>query len=516
MNQNRVLTAAFLILLLGGLGVGTFKLYLMWAESNGKVAASEAKVENTLRVCGDSYLGYFFIDSPEMKLQAARRGLGVQFVADNGVYAERLQKFANGKCDAIVMPINSYLQHGLPYKYPGVILGAIAESKGADAIVGFADKLPTGKVADLNDASLQIVYGKESPSEFLMNLTMVDFDLFNLQKSNNWRQEVDGSGAALERARNHQGDVFVMWEPDVSKALREVPGLKRIWGSEEFSGYITDVFIFRRDVVSGKTDQVITFLDAYFSTMRAYGNDRDRMISDMRQATSLSQAEVEGILKQIDWHDLYENASKDLGISVSPGAPTNEGLASSIASITKVLIKTGKLTSDPLTDPYSIINITAMKAVIGKMANADAGVKVEHKFSELSPADWDKLDKIGTMKVEPITFQRGTSDLDAAGADQVDKIAELLVSNYPDHRVLVKGHTAPGSDEDANVQLSQERAETVVQRLVAVHAQQAERFRAVGMGSSEPPPKRPGQNQRDYTYKLPRVEFVLYKDKESL
>lgn len=516
MNQNRTVIAALLIVVVGFLCVGGFKLWLMYKESSGKTEASEAKVESTLKVCGDGYLGYFFVDSPEMKLQAARRGLGVQFVVDNGDYADRLQKFASGQCDAIVLPINSYVQHGLPHKYPGVIVGAVAESKGADAIVGFSDKLPTGKLADLNDASLQIVYGKESPSSFLIDLTMVDFDLFNLQRSNTWRQEVDGSTAVYERAKNHQGDVFVMWEPDVSKALRDVPGLKRIWGSEGFSGYIMDVFVFRREIVNNKADQVITFLDAYFSTMRAYSNDRPRMISDMKVSTGLSQDEVEAMLKLIDWHDVYQNASTDLGISTAIGAPNTDGLANSIARITQVLVKTGKLKSDPLSDPYSIINTTAMKAVVNKMASPNQVNAVKHEFSQLSDQDWDKLEQIGMMKVEKIKFQQGTSELDQAGKDQIDQIAALLTSNYPDHRVVVKGHTGPGSDEDANITLSKERAETVAQRLIGTHGQSENRFRAIGVGSAEPPPKRPGQNERDYRYNLPRVEFILYKDHGSL
>jgi outer membrane protein OmpA-like peptidoglycan-associated protein len=96
------------------------------------------------------------------------------------------------------------------------------------------------------------------------------------------------------------------------------------------------------------------------------------------------------------------------------------------------------------------------------------------------------------------------------------KLLPYLTSNYPDHRVVVKGHTGPGSDEDANIALSKERAETVVQRLIGTHGQSENRFRAIGVGSAEPPTKRPGQNERDYRYNLPRVEFILYKDHGSL
>ncbi|MFX4925949.1 hypothetical protein ABTC31_20410, partial [Acinetobacter baumannii] len=80
------------------------------------------------------------------------------------------------------------------------------------------------------------------PSSFLLDLTIVDFDLFNLTRTDAWRKEVNGSQDAYKRAKNHDGDVFVMWEPDVSRALRDVPGLKPVWGSDGFNGYIVDVF----------------------------------------------------------------------------------------------------------------------------------------------------------------------------------------------------------------------------------------------------------------------------------
>ena len=111
------------------------------------------------------------------------------------------------------MPVNSYLQHGAAHKFPGVIVAAIAESKGADGIVGFADKFPTGNIRDLNNPALKVVYTADSPSSFLLDLTIVGFDLFNLTSTNAWRVEVGGTRDALERARRHEGDMFVLWEP---------------------------------------------------------------------------------------------------------------------------------------------------------------------------------------------------------------------------------------------------------------------------------------------------------------
>jgi outer membrane protein OmpA-like peptidoglycan-associated protein len=125
---------------------------------------------------------------------------------------------------------------------------------------------------------------------------------------------------------------------------------------------------------------------------------------------------------------------------------------------------------------------------------------------------WRGLHEIGVMRVEPISFQQGTSDLSKGGEEEVDRIAESLANNYPDDRVMVLGHTGSGNDEKESIRLSQERAESVAQRLTAVHQISANRLMPKGMGSSKPPIRRPDENQRAYMYRFPRVEFKLYAD----
>jgi outer membrane protein OmpA-like peptidoglycan-associated protein len=520
--MNRSTLGALIILVLGLVGVGGFYGYQKLTAGQAEVAQSDSKVNMHLRVGGDPYVGYFFMRSPEMKRQAAKRGIAVDFTDDGGDYAARLQKFNDGKYDAIVLPINSYLTHGQKYNYPGVIVSAIAGSKGADAMAcftGTGTKLPADpKVQDLNDASLKIVYTAESPSSFLLDLAIADFDLFNLRKTDTWRDEVSGSDKAYQKAQQHQGDCFVMWEPDLTRALNgDIPGLKKVWGSDKFGGYIVDVFVFRRDFLANHHDAVVSFFESYFQSMRAYAGDRNRMVSDVMQLYGLKKTEVEAVLKEIHWYDLQENAARQFGITSGvAGGNVVEGVVNTINASTDVLVRTGKLAQDPLSgDPYKIVSSSVLKDVQAQLPKEIGSSAVKRQFSQLSESDWKALREIGVMRVEPINFQAGTAQLNAAGEAQVDKIAEMLVNNYPDARVVVRGHTGKGSDEDANVALSQDRAEVVMQRLVAVAGLDPNRVRAEGMGSSQPPQKRPGENPREYQYRIPRVEFTLYEDVSS-
>ncbi len=236
-----------LILLIGILGILAVKILKpILFEKSQRATSDAAGSLHTIRIGGDNYLGYWLITSPEMRKMAARKGVQMEFTDDGGAYAERLAAFERGDYDCIVLPVNSYLAHGASHKFPGVIAAAISESKGADGIVGFADRFPTNKINDLNDPSLKIVYTADSPSSFLVDLTIADFDLDRLQATKEWQVKVGGSNQVLKRAKKGAGDVFVLWEPDLSKALK-IPGIKYIWGSDRFSGYIVDVFVFHRD-----------------------------------------------------------------------------------------------------------------------------------------------------------------------------------------------------------------------------------------------------------------------------
>ncbi|MGH8071616.1 MAG: phosphate ABC transporter substrate-binding/OmpA family protein [Candidatus Entotheonellia bacterium] len=517
METNRSILAAVLIILLGGLTVLAAKFLWPYAtqkyEAYKQAVTSDSRVSITIRIGGDGYLGYWFITAPDMRREAARRGIAISFQDDGGAYAARLQKFANREYEAIVLPVSSYLQHGAAHKFPGVIVAAIAESKGADGIVGFADKFPTGNIRDLNNPELKVVYTADSPSSFLLDLTIVGFDLFHLASTNTWRIEVGGAREAFERARRHEGDMFVLWEPELSRALQEVPELTYLWGSDKFSGYIKDVFVFHRDFVQRHEKEIIDFFDVYFTTMRSYANDRTRLLTDMSQSTHLKREAVENILQKIDWYDLFENAGQQFGLAVNAAMPATDGLVKTIIACTDILRRTGKLARDPLEgNPYVIINSSLMEKLLKSvpaMVGREGGSPVDFKL--LSDDAWKSLREVGTLRVEPITFQTGGELLDGTGKEQVDKIATLLVNNYPGYRVAVRGHTGAGDDAE-NRKLSLGRAQVVVRYLIAVHAIDPDRFYAEGLGASQPLARKPGESERAYRYRLPRVEFVLLEE----
>lgn len=502
--------AAIFIVLFGAFMIGCW--WLFSAISNGRAFLATrdgGKVDTIIRFAGDSYVGYFPIDSVETKKLAAKRGIGIEFTRDNGDIAERVKKFLARESDIICMTVNSFLQFGIDPGFNGVVIGVIAESNGADGIVGFSDRFKSGKVQELNDAGLKIAYMADTPNEFMLDLTIADFGLSQLRSSNDWRVKVNSPDETLSAIKNRTADAFVMWEPELSKALQENPNLKLIWSSDKFHGYVMDVFVVHQDFLRRHEKEVLAYFDAYYTSLRNYANSRSLMIDDLMKSTGLKKEVVETMMAKLNWYDLEENGRLAFGLQTNSSAHATEGLVNTILACQNVLRSAGKINGDPLKgNPYQVISSNVVKELV-KTSPAmlgSSGVTVE--FSAVDEAAWQRFREIGPLRVEPITFQTGADLLDESGKAGVDAIASLLINQYPQYRVAVRGHTGPG-DAEENKKLSLGRAEVVVQYLKTVHGLDANRIHAEGLGATQPPQRIPNESTRAHQYRMPRVEFVL-------
>lgn len=263
---------AFILLALGILGLTAAVIFRFvfaqsWQEKRTVGVSEGLRIKDTIRVAGDNYLGYWFITSKEFKYRLGQRGYAISWSNDGGNYADRHQKFGEGKYDMMVLPVNSYIFHGRP-SYPGVIVSALSDSKGADNIVGYQDKITGGeqrpvRINDLNNSNLRIGVTPDSPSSFLLNVATIYFDLNQLKTKGSWFVEANGSEDVYRKLaeadpQKRQVDAAVLWEPNVSQAL-QIPGVVSIFGSDQISGMIIDVFVVRNDVLLQKPEMIEAF-----------------------------------------------------------------------------------------------------------------------------------------------------------------------------------------------------------------------------------------------------------------
>lgn len=464
-----------------------------------------------VRIAGDEYFGYAFLHTVEFKKQLAKAGQKVDWTDDGGAYAERIEKLANKEYDCIVLPISQWLEHGINHDFPGRVVAVIAESKGADAIVGFPDVMPNGKVNDLNNPKLKIHYTSASPSSFLWDLTITDFDLDLLRKESGWRNEGASSSDIYDLAKKATkdrdvGDLFTLWDPEATRAVEEL-GMTKIWGSDQFGGYILDVFVFHEDYVSKEKKKVKNFLQTYFQVLEYYNSRTEEMEKQLKKIADVKQEYVAPMIQNVDWYNLQQNCNEMFDIQTNVAVPSRDGIINAIYSCSNVMLRTGSLTSD-VEDPYLLVNSSFLDELAETMITVGANATTKQSFAAMGDKEFDRLTEVGTMNDANIQFQSGTSDFNYQAEEIVDQVAEMLVTNYPNYRVKIKGHTGSG-DKKANLALSQERAEVVKQRMIAVHGIDPNRLYAKGMADAEPPRKKPGEPARVYMVRWSRVEFVL-------
>lgn len=513
--MNKRIVGALLLLVLGILVIlGAYYMLPRLLERE-QVQTSDAKeTQGSIRIALDNWTGYFILRSPELKQQLRRQGWLLKVEDDKSDLAGRMKKLADGQIDFAVATVDSYILNAMKYNYPGVIISVIDESRGGDAILARKEK-----VANLDEvkakSDLKIAFTPDSPSHFLAKAAAYHFNVPELlPRDNKYKIETKGSEEALKKLLSGKTDIAILWEPDVSKALQN-KNVVKILGTEDTERLIVDVLIVNRKFSKDRPDVVKMFLDSYFRVLKNYSDDPALLTKHLIQDTGLPEESVVPMLKGVRWVNLTENCEKWFGIS-PPGMTSEEGLIATIESTIVVLKSAGDFSSSPLPngDPYRIVYSKYLEEAFGSGPSSNLGPKVENsleaKFTPLKPAQWDKLKEVRTLKVD-VNFQHGDSELTLLSKEAVDKSVEML-KHYPRFRVVIRGHTDTRGDNDANVKMSQERADTVAKYLDVTYHIDPNRLHPIGLGGTKPLPRLPGETLRAWSYRLPRVELVLVRE----
>ena len=513
---------AFLILVFFGVValIGA-KFILPILQDSKQIDSSDAKgTKGTINIGIDNWAGYIPLCSSEMKGRMRRSGYILNCENDNADYSARMKSLKKNNIQFAVATVDSYILSAADYSFPGTIIAVIDESKGGDAIVAWKDQIKT--IDDLKTKQdLKIAYTPSSPSEHLIKAVGYHFDVPALMgKTNNWRDERDGSEQSLEALLDKKVNAAVIWEPDVSKAL-EKKGITKLLGTEDTNKLIVDILLVNREYSNSNPDAVNTLLENYFKTLKHYRQNPKELIKEIASQSDLSKSKAEKLMKGISWANLTDNAVQWFGISSGYASTAAEDLIDTIDSTIEILVDSGNFSSSPIPDnnPYRITNSSFISALFEKSMNSGFGSKdtgsskssLERDFATLSANQWDQLREIGTLRIRPVSFQSGTSDLNLDGKKEIDKATKQL-KHYPNFRIVIKGHTGLRGDKDANLQLSQDRAESVARYIEITYGVDSDRIRSIGFGSKKPLPKKPGESNRAYNYRLPRVELNLVAD----
>lgn len=505
---------AITLTILGLIGIGVWKFIQPMLAESRQIDASDAGEKGLIRIGVDGWVGYFPLCSPEMKRRLHREGYGIQCEDDLANYDERYRKLKDNEYEFAVGTVDSYLLNGERHNYPGPIVSVIDESLGGDAII--ARKSVIANLEALKSAqNIKVAFTPNSPSHHLVKTVAAHFDVGLFRSPANFI-EADGSEAAFDLLREGKADIAVLWEPDVSRAIDD-DDFVRLLGTEDTKQLIVDILIASQNVARREPDMILTLMRAYYRTLKFYRDEPDELINDIASKYKIRKGIAEQLLGGVAWASLNENAERWYGINSQGFA--QEALIDTIESAMDILLDNGDFNRNPLAnnDPYLLINSSFVKQMFESFAQAGtftsegANDNQAVDFSALSESQWRALQEVGSLKSRNIAFASGTSDLTLEGKAQVDDLIDDL-QHYPHFRVEVRGHTGLRGDANANLALSQERADSVLRYVDITHGLDQNRIRAVGFGANRPLPKKPGESDRAYNYRLPRVEIVLVRE----
>ncbi|MDQ7783722.1 MAG: phosphate ABC transporter substrate-binding/OmpA family protein [Desulfomonilaceae bacterium] len=521
--MNKRIVGALILLVLGIIAiVGAWYLLPYFQDAKQRATSDAGRTKGKITVALDNWIGYFILRSPEMKKLMHRSGWVLATEDDDADYPARMARLKAGEIDFAVATVDSYILNAAGLGFPGTIIMVVDESKGGDAILARKDEAANlDALKGRSDARIAFTPG--SPSHHLAKAAAYHFSVPELlPRDDDYRIETRGSADALNRLLAGTTDVAIMWEPDVSRALAH-PGIIKLLGTEDTEKLIVDVLIVHRKYSEKNPGAVKTLLANYFRALKKYQEAPQQLREQVKAETGLTEHAVDSMLKGVKWVNLTQNCEQWFGIS-PPGGASEDGLVSAVESAVKVLMNAGDFSRDPLPggDPYRLtysryLEELFLTGVTGFTSPADeqrsgSFVKQEKAtFSPLTDEQWNRLTEVGKLKLDPVMFQHGSSDLDMLGKEVLDKAVQLF-AHYPNFRLIVKGHTGTKGDPEENQRLSLERAGAVTRYLSVTHSIDPNRMRAVGLGGTEPLPKKDDELLRSWQYRLPRVELVLVRE----
>jgi hypothetical protein len=115
--------------------------------------------------------------------------------------------------------------------------------------------------------------------------------------------------------------------------------------------------------------------------------------------------------------------------------------------------------------------------------------------------------KYNKWTFEHLEFENGKADILKDMEQDLDKVVNFLV-DHPYFKLKISGHTDSQGDQDANLRLSQKRAESIKQYLVDRGHISPDRVEAIGYGSQKPIVEEKTDSDRKLNR---RVEFQIIK-----
>ncbi|MEM0980413.1 MAG: OmpA family protein [Cyanobacteria bacterium P01_H01_bin.58] len=445
--------------------------------ANGGQPSSEAvapRGKTELTVLGDTFSGYSTFRNEAFQSVLLETGITLNY-GDEFDQAIRANALGQGQADIIVTTLDQYLQQ----QPQGKIVGLIDRTVGADAVVlntpkygeltSLLDLAPLVQQARSQGQALKIAFAGDTPSEYLALVLDTKFDAFNLSDFEIVRVADASEAWQLMQDPAENVAVAVLWEPFIAQAQQQ--GYTVVLSSKDAPNSIVDVIVASENLVNSRPEVISAFLENYYRRIDANVRDASQLQTQIAKDGSLSAADAGAILQGIDFFTAAEANTW----------MTDGTLQRRIEAIAAVLVLSGRLDDVPANPDSLYITDFLREAAqntqtLIELVRADNPELAERLSGEaqqtlsipqVSAADVQAAPDIGNLNVQgKVEFATGSAQLTELGQQTLaGLVTEVQEFNPETVAVRVIGHTSKTGSHDLNQQLSQQRAEVVVDYL---------------------------------------------------
>ncbi len=476
MSKGKLLALTILWLLIVGVAAVTWRWIFVPAREEAEQREREELLEGTsgqsqyqysVDFALDQFSGYAILRSQEFQQELHDKQIRVNLIDDGADYGQRLQKLRSGEVEMAAFTIDALIKSSAELgEMPAVIVAIIDETRGADAMVAYKRSVPN--VDAMNRPETRFVLTGNSPSETLARVVMTHFNLNRLADDpfvlTNGPEDTFNR---YRKAATNTTDVYVLWEPFVSRVL-ENENMHVVVDSSRFRGYIVDVLVVSRDFLQKNPEAVRDFVGCYFTAAYHYRKEMTKLVETdaQQQKQPLTAQQAEKLVEGIRWQNTQENFAH-FGLLPDAGRQHIEDM---IGNITRVLLRTSAIRSDPTEGRPNRLYYERILAEL-RQSNFHPGLASEViesdevKLPALSDEEWKKLREVGELDVPTLVFARGTARLTDHSYAILDDLVNTLRS-WPQYYLRVRGNASRQGDLEANRQLAENRAKAAADYLV--------------------------------------------------
>jgi NitT/TauT family transport system substrate-binding protein len=265
-------------------------------------------------------------------------------------------------------------------------------------------------------------------------------------------------------------DAVAIWEPHLSQAVGKGGG-KLLVSTTTATNLVADVLFARADFLDKNAAVMPAFLRAWFAGAKKLKEDPEGSVPVIAKAFKQSVEETRVMLGKIKVGTFADNrAFFGLETETSPAAQLLEEAA-------QIWKREGVIKEIP--DARKVLRTKFLDQIAADYK--DERVQEDFKFAR-TKADASAL----LTKSVSIFFGTGSAELDADARRILDTFASQVIGVFQNAYVRVEGNTDNVGGAKNNKDLSQKRAQAVVDYLTTRHRFDASRFVAVGNGPDRP------------------------------